>query len=134
MNFFYFLLLFIKIYQIYNKKTYILSKLISPIWCLRPDLNRHGIWLPQDFKSCASTNFATQAHHIMTISLYYIFIYLTILFFNFQYLFLIFRKFSYYLYRFQHFLRHSYQKQIILSYLMYLYLLFFDSNFHIMTH
>ena len=30
-------------------------------WCLRPDLNRHGIWLPQDFKSCASTNFATQA-------------------------------------------------------------------------
>ena len=36
---------------------------ISPKkWCLRPDLNRHGIWLPQDFKSCASTNFATQAH------------------------------------------------------------------------
>ena len=34
---------------------------ISPFWCLRPDLNRHGIWLPQDFKSCASTNFATQA-------------------------------------------------------------------------
>ena len=31
-------------------------------WCLRPDLNRHGIWLPQDFKSCASTNFATQAY------------------------------------------------------------------------
>ena len=61
-------------------------------------------------------------------------IHYTILFFNFQYLFLIFRKFSYYLYRFQHFLRHSYQKQIILSYLMYLYLLFFDSNFHIMTH
>ena len=30
-------------------------------WCLRPDLNRHGIWLPQDFKSCASTDFATQA-------------------------------------------------------------------------
>ena len=31
------------------------------MWCLRPDLNRHGIWLPQDFKSCASTYFATQA-------------------------------------------------------------------------
>ena len=30
-------------------------------WCLKPDLNRHGIWLPQDFKSCASTNFAIQA-------------------------------------------------------------------------
>ena len=30
-------------------------------WCLRPELNRYGIWLPQDFKSCASTNFATQA-------------------------------------------------------------------------
>ena len=30
-------------------------------WCLRPDLNRHGLWDPQDFKSCASTNFATQA-------------------------------------------------------------------------
>ena len=33
-------------------------------WCLRPDLNRHGIWLPQDFKSCASTNFATQARGV----------------------------------------------------------------------
>ena len=33
-------------------------------WCLRPDLNRHGVWSPQDFKSCASTNFATQAHFI----------------------------------------------------------------------
>ena len=33
----------------------------SKKWCLRPDLNRHGIWLPQDFKSCASTYFATQA-------------------------------------------------------------------------
>ena len=30
-------------------------------WCLRPDLNRHGIWLPQDFKSCASTYSATKA-------------------------------------------------------------------------
>ena len=38
---------------------------ISPLWCLRPDLNRHGIWLPQDFKSCASTNFATQAHNLI---------------------------------------------------------------------
>ena len=38
----------------------------STTWCLRPDLNRHGIWLPQDFKSCASTNFATQAHHNKT--------------------------------------------------------------------
>ena len=40
----------------------------STYWCLRPDLNRHGIWLPQDFKSCASTNFATQAHSFNVIS------------------------------------------------------------------
>ncbi len=31
-------------------------------WCLRPDLNRHEVWPSQDFKSCASTNSATQAH------------------------------------------------------------------------
>jgi hypothetical protein len=31
-------------------------------WCPGPDLNRHGPLLePQDFKSCASTNFATGA-------------------------------------------------------------------------
>ena len=30
-------------------------------WCLRPDLNRHEGWISQDFKSCASTNSATQA-------------------------------------------------------------------------
>ena len=35
---------------------------ISPNkWCLRPDLNRHEVWPSQDFKSCASTNSATQA-------------------------------------------------------------------------
>jgi hypothetical protein len=32
------------------------------LWCLGPDLNRHGpVKEPQDFKSCASTNFATEA-------------------------------------------------------------------------
>ena len=31
-------------------------------WCLRSDLNRHEGLTSQDFKSCASTNFATQAH------------------------------------------------------------------------
>ena len=35
---------------------------IPPRWCLRPDLNRHEGWFSQDFKSCASTNSATQAH------------------------------------------------------------------------
>ena len=35
---------------------------IPPLWCLRPDLNRHEGWFSQDFKSCASTNSATQAH------------------------------------------------------------------------
>ena len=30
-------------------------------WCPRPDLNRHEGWISQDFKSCASTNSATQA-------------------------------------------------------------------------
>ena len=30
-------------------------------WCLRSDLNRHEGWISQDFKSCASTYFATQA-------------------------------------------------------------------------
>ena len=34
----------------------------SSTWCLRPDLNRHEGWFSQDFKSCASTNSATQAH------------------------------------------------------------------------
>ncbi len=34
---------------------------IPPRWCLRPDLNRHEGWFSQDFKSCASTNSATQA-------------------------------------------------------------------------
>ena len=29
--------------------------------CLGPESNRHGGFPPQDFKSCASTNFATQA-------------------------------------------------------------------------
>ena len=33
----------------------------SSVWCLRPDLNRHECWSSQDFKSCASTNSATQA-------------------------------------------------------------------------
>ena len=48
---------------------------ISPKkWCLRPDLNRHGIWLPQDFKSCASTNFATQATLHISFWLFYYFI------------------------------------------------------------
>ena len=32
-------------------------------WCLRPDLNRHEGWFSQDFKSCASTNSATQAQN-----------------------------------------------------------------------
>ena len=31
-------------------------------WCLRPDLNRHEGLFSQDFKSCASTNSATQAY------------------------------------------------------------------------
>ena len=35
----------------------------SSVWCLRPDLNRHEGWFSQDFKSCASTNSATQAHY-----------------------------------------------------------------------
>ena len=34
---------------------------INKSWCLRPDLNRHEVWSSQDFKSCASTYFATQA-------------------------------------------------------------------------
>ena len=32
-------------------------------WCLGPESNRHGCHHPQDFKSCASTSSATQAHH-----------------------------------------------------------------------
>ena len=39
-------------------------------WCLRPDLNRHEVWPSQDFKSCASTNSATQALYQKGISLY----------------------------------------------------------------
>ena len=31
-------------------------------WCPGPESNRHGVWSPQDFKSCASTSFATRAH------------------------------------------------------------------------
>ena len=30
-------------------------------WCRRPDLNRYGIWVPRDFKSRASADFATPA-------------------------------------------------------------------------
>jgi hypothetical protein len=30
-------------------------------WCRGPDSNRHGSYLPQDFKSCASANSATPA-------------------------------------------------------------------------
>ena len=30
-------------------------------WCLGPESNRHGCPHPQDFKSCASTSFATWA-------------------------------------------------------------------------
>ena len=33
----------------------------TTIWCLRPELNRHGGGPPRDFKSLASTNSATQA-------------------------------------------------------------------------
>ena len=31
-------------------------------WCPRPESNRHGLLHPQDFKSCASTYSATEAH------------------------------------------------------------------------
>ena len=31
------------------------------LWCLGPELNRHGGGPPRDFKSLASTNSATQA-------------------------------------------------------------------------
>jgi hypothetical protein len=30
-------------------------------WCPGPDLNRHGAYAPQDFKSCVSTNSTTRA-------------------------------------------------------------------------
>ena len=33
-------------------------------WCPRPESNRHGLLHPQDFKSCASTYSATEAHLI----------------------------------------------------------------------
>ena len=36
------------------------------LWCLRPDLNRHEVWPSQDFKSCASTNSATQANKMVS--------------------------------------------------------------------
>jgi hypothetical protein len=39
----------------------ILPHLSCPI-CRRPDLNRYGSHLPQDFKSCASADSATPAH------------------------------------------------------------------------
>ena len=31
------------------------------IWCPGPESNRHGRYQPRDFKSLASTNFATRA-------------------------------------------------------------------------
>ena len=35
------------------------------VLCPGPDLNRHGILLPGDFKSPAYTNFATRAYNSM---------------------------------------------------------------------
>jgi hypothetical protein len=35
------------------------------IWCLGPDLNRHGVEAPRDFKSLASTSSATQASQLI---------------------------------------------------------------------
>ncbi len=35
------------------------------MWYLGPDLNRHGINIPLDFKSNASTNSATQASGVL---------------------------------------------------------------------
>src|SRR5262249_24643509 len=36
-----------------------------PLWCRRPESNRHGPFGPRDFKSRASTNFATPAGQAM---------------------------------------------------------------------
>ena len=33
-------------------------------WCPGPESNRHGVWSPRDFKSRASTNFATRARMV----------------------------------------------------------------------
>ncbi len=37
---------------------------LTLFWCLGPDSNRHGSYLPQDFKSCASAYSATQAKRL----------------------------------------------------------------------
>ena len=55
-----FLLLYSLFLYYYNKTSYKSSSYYTD-WCLRPDLNRHEGWFSQDFKSCASTNSATQA-------------------------------------------------------------------------
>ena len=34
---------------------------MGPLWCPEPDSNRHGWLKPRDFKSLASTDFATRA-------------------------------------------------------------------------
>ena len=39
-----------------------LLQVVFEKWCPGPESNRHGFWGPQDFKSCASTSFATWAH------------------------------------------------------------------------
>ena len=36
------------------------------VWCPRPDLNRHEVWISQDFKSCASTYSATRANKMVS--------------------------------------------------------------------
>ena len=36
------------------------------IWCPRSDLNRYELLHSQDFKSCASTNSATEAHKLVS--------------------------------------------------------------------
>ncbi len=43
-----------------------LSSIFRPLftWCRRPGSNRYGRLVPQDFKSCASANFATPAEYI----------------------------------------------------------------------
>ena len=55
-----FLLLYSLFHYIIIKRATICSSYYID-WCLRPDLNRHEGWFSQDFKSCASTNSATQA-------------------------------------------------------------------------
>ena len=37
------------------------AALLRDIWCRRPESNRHGMKVPRDFKSRASTSFATPA-------------------------------------------------------------------------